>query len=146
MCLFRKLKADGKWHEPPAAKCAHAETFNDNFQLDLFDALNSEGKNNILGPFHLESNGKNYPNFQMKIMRYVFREDQKEPHIKQELGYWTAGFGEGSLISEASGKVLEWKSHEALTVFRIVTVVVSRILNNLSSNHYEKSQKSIISL
>ncbi len=93
--------------------------------MDLYPALASEGKDNILGPFKLSKNGLNYPEFKMKMERFVFKEHQAEPETKDKLGVWSTGFTEGDLINKEDGKDALWKAHQALTVFRIVTVVVS---------------------
>lgn len=87
--------------------------------------MSTEGGENILGKFQLSKNGQNYPEFQMKIERFVFKEHQAEPETRDKLGIWKTGFTEAALIFPEAGKEAMWKAHQALTVFRIVTVVVS---------------------
>lgn len=107
--------------------CVHTTNFTDALSLDLYPALREAGKENILGPFTLSKNGLNYPNFKMRIDRFVFKESQAEPETKEKLGTWMAGFEEfdKSIIPEP-GKDAIWQAHTALTVFRIVTVVVCK--------------------
>jgi len=74
----------------------------------------------------LEKNGNNFPIFELKIERLKFKERQAETDgPKEKLGTWRTGFGEQELITPEAGKEFSWKQHQALTVFRIVTVVVS---------------------
>jgi hypothetical protein len=118
------LKDSGKWTEPPDSLCSNTESFIDNYQLDLYEGLRATSQDNILKAFHLDKNGNNYAQFVMKIERLTFKERQAEAELREKLGTWKTGFGEEDLIKEESGKGSSWKAHQALTVFRIVTVVV----------------------
>lgn len=120
------MKADGNWIPPPMdTKCVNTDNFTDTYKLDLYDALKTEGTDNILKNFNWGRNGNNYPIFTMKIERFVFKEHQAESETKEKLGVWRTGFTEHQLITPEPGKDALWKVHQALTVFRIVTVVVS---------------------
>ncbi|XP_035708909.1 ionotropic receptor 25a isoform X1 [Folsomia candida] len=120
----RKMKADGNWIPPPMdTKCVNTDNFTDTYKLDLYDALKTEGTDNILKNFNWGRNGNNYPIFTMKIERFVFKEHQAESETKEKLGVWRTGFTEHQLITPEPGKDALWKVHQALTVFRIVTVV-----------------------
>lgn len=120
------MKQSGTWKTPPNHQCVHSETFNDTFDLDLYPALQSEGGDNILKGFKLaHKNGLNHAQFAMRIERLVFKENQAEAEMKDKLGTWETGYTEAQLIKEEASKEQIWRAHQALTVFRIVTVVVS---------------------
>lgn len=118
------MKVDKTWKVADEQKCVNKESYDDTFNLNMYPALRSTGGQNILGPFILSKNGLNYPNFQMKIERFIFKEYQAEPETKEKLGTWKTGFEGKDLITLEPGKGAIWEAHQALTVFRIVTVVV----------------------
>lgn len=124
------MMKDGSWKAPPLRVCKEVEQPPDDaYTIPLFDALKKPeiGDKNLLGPFHLEDDktvGKSHANFQMSIHRLVFKKGQAEPESMKQLGIWRTGFGEKELITESEKEESQWKAHIALTVFRIVTVVV----------------------
>lgn len=125
------MKKAGSWVVPPNLPCADMKETKapDQLKLNLLDVFKTVGKDNILGEFKFEGPGKNYPQFKMNIERLVFNKEQAEPSTREEIGKWEAGFGEEELITFNENKDL--KNHVALTVFRIVTVVVSYSCTNL---------------
>lgn len=95
--------------------------------LDLMAAFAKAGKENAMGPFQLDGNGKNYPTFKMVMKRLEYMKETAPPKVNEKIGVWEAGFGESRLITYESGKDLI--PHLAHTVFRIVTYVVSFLFN-----------------
>lgn len=122
------MKRENTWQLPPKRVCSDTTSVKDDFSLNLFDNFNTEEiyGENLIGPFHLDPEktvGKSHANFQMDIHRLVFKENTQEPESNQVLGTWTTGFTEKDLIN-TKGFDQQWTDHIALTVFRIVTVVV----------------------
>lgn len=123
------MKKENKWEAPPTQVCREVDGPGpDNFNLDLWEHYKSDDiqKNNLLGPFSFDNEktvGKSHVDLTMTIQRLVFKPNTQDPISNVELGTWKAGYGEKELIT-TNGKDEQWKEHIALTVFRIVTVVV----------------------
>ena len=122
------MKGEGaKFHVVPKIECANYKMnqSSEELSLDLYDALKNISKDNMI-PYELsaQENGKNYPKFDMKIERFVWGENKQTPQEKKEVGVWKSGFEEKDAIHYVDG--LDLIDHLAHTVFRIVTVVVSK--------------------
>ena len=123
------MKKDGKWeHDISNHTCVNYNPNKTNnnvyppISLNLFEAFKAAGSENIMGPFHLLKNGRNYPNFKMEIKRLLFDNRTAIPKEIQPIGVWNAGIDENNLLDIPTGKNLS--AHKAETVFRIVTVEV----------------------
>jgi len=124
------MKKDKTWKPLPDKRpvCSETTEPKDDYALPLFETFKSDAisKDNLLGPFYMDPDnvvGKSHSNFEMELRRLVFKPKQAEPETNVVLGIWKTGFTEKDLI-DSKGQGEQWTQHKALTVFRIVTVVV----------------------
>jgi hypothetical protein len=94
---------------------------NPEININLFMEFQTATNDSMLH-YHLEHNGRNYPEFRMKIQRLTFDPNAGIPKKAENIGTWKAGLGGKELIEFVDRKDLN--EHKVHTVFRVVVVVV----------------------
>jgi hypothetical protein len=125
--LDRQLKKTGQWkHDISKNSCLNwNSTLNDTnpeINLNLFNEFQIAINDSILH-YHLERNGRNYPEFKMMIQRLTFDPNSGIPKMNETIGTWKAGLGGTELIEFVDGKK-DLNEHKVRLVFRVVVVVV----------------------
>ena len=124
------MKSKQKWtHDISNNTCVNykSDKTYPELDLDLINFFETASMENALGDkFVMGGNGKNYPQFEMKIRYLKFEKNEAVPNFDDLIGKWKSGYGDASQLQYQENKNLT--NHMAQIVFRVVTVVVS-VLN-----------------